>query len=82
MSEDLRVIKTKGYIKNAFLELLKEKNYAKVSVKDIASLASINRNTFYLHYSSKDDLVSSLVNEVNYDTYLRCKLADCGLIKK
>lgn len=25
---------------------------------------------------------SSLVNEVNYDTYLRCKLADCGLIKK
>ena len=64
MSEDLRVIKTKEYIKNAFLELLKEKNYAKVSVKDIASLASINRNTFYLHYSSKDDLVSSLVNEV------------------
>ena len=51
MSEDLRVIKTKEYIKNAFLELLKEKNYAKVSVKDIASLASINRNTFYLHYS-------------------------------
>ena len=37
MSEDLRVIKTKEYIKNAFLELLKEKNYAKVSVKDIAS---------------------------------------------
>lgn len=25
---------------------------------------------------------SSLVSEVNYDTYLRCKLADCGLIKK
>ncbi|MGN1295377.1 MAG: TetR/AcrR family transcriptional regulator [Bacilli bacterium] len=64
MSEDLRVVKTKEYIKNAFLDLLKEKKYAKVSVKEISSLAKINRNTFYLHYSSKDDLVSSLVNEV------------------
>lgn len=64
MSEDLRVAKTKQYIKSAFLNLLKEKNYAKVSVKEISAKANINRNTFYLHYSSKDDLVSSLVNEV------------------
>ena len=30
----------------------------------------------------RSDEYTSLVSEVNYDTYLRCKLADCGLIKK
>ena len=35
----------------------------------------------FLSFKRSDEF-SSLVNEVNYDTYLRCKLADCGLIKK
>lgn len=60
---DLRVIKTKKSIKQAFLALIKEKNYSKITVQDIVNEALINRNTFYLHYLDKDDLLDSLTNE-------------------
>ena len=62
-NEDLRVKKTKKLIKDSFLELLEEKGYSKVSVTDITNKAMINRNTFYLHYVDKEDLIDKLVFE-------------------
>lgn len=62
--EDLRTIKTKKNIKNAFLELMKEKSYQSITVKDIAERAYINRKTFYCHYETKDDLYSEITNEL------------------
>jgi len=60
---DLRVIKTKRAIKKAFLTLVKQKEYERVTVQDIADEAMINRNTFYLHYEDKADLVNKLMTE-------------------
>lgn len=62
--EDLRAKKTKRAIRNAFIELVKEKGYNNMSVSDIAERAEINRNTFYLHYESKDQLVESLIKDL------------------
>lgn len=64
MKEDLRTIRTKESIKFAFVSLLKEKSYNSISVSEIASRARINRNTFYLHYESKDDLIEHLLQNV------------------
>ena len=61
--EDLRITKTKQSIKESFIELVKKKGYNKVSVTDIVSKANINRNTFYLHYEDKEDLVKHLLND-------------------
>jgi AcrR family transcriptional regulator len=61
--EDLRIIKTKQAIKDSFIELVKEKGYNKVSVTDIVNKANINRNTFYLHYEDKEDLIKQLLND-------------------
>lgn len=61
--EDLRVIRTKRNIKKAFIELAKNDTYQKISVKDLCDIAMINRNTFYLHYQNKDDLVREMVDE-------------------
>lgn len=63
--QDLRVVKTKTLIKNSFLELIEEKGYSKVSVTDIVDKAMINRNTFYLHYLDKEDLINEMITE-NY----------------
>ena len=63
--QDLRVIKTKTAIKNAFLELIELNGYAKVNVTDIVEKAMINRNTFYLHYLDKEDLINDIISE-NY----------------
>ena len=62
--EDLRVIKTKNLIKGAFIELVEEKGYNHVSVKDICNKALINRNTFYLHYYDKVDLLNKMASEI------------------
>lgn len=62
--EDLRVIKTKRLIKGAFIELVEEKGFDNVSVKDICNKALINRNTFYLHYYDKVDLLNKIASEV------------------
>jgi AcrR family transcriptional regulator len=43
------------------MELVKEKGYNQVTVSDICKKSSINRNTFYLHYLDKDDLVGKML---------------------
>lgn len=63
--QDLRVIKTKTLIKNSFLELIELNGYSKVTVTDIVEKAMINRNTFYLHYLDKEDLINEMISE-NY----------------
>jgi len=58
--------KTKENIQRSFLQLLKEKPFVKVSVRDITTAAAINRGTFYLHYEDKYDLLHQME-----DTLLR-----------
>ena len=58
---DLRYVKTERAIRDAFFELLEESEFDKVSVTDITQRAQINRNTFYLHYSDKFNLVNSIL---------------------
>lgn len=45
---DLRVIKTRRLIKDAFVKLSGEKGFKNITVNDISDKAMINRSTFYL----------------------------------
>jgi AcrR family transcriptional regulator len=60
---DLRIIKTRKAIKDAFLTLIQTKGYERITIQDIADEAIINRNTFYLHYVDKPDLMEKLCHE-------------------
>lgn len=60
---DLRVKKTKRAIRSAFYELIKEKPLEKITVKEIAERAEINKTTFYAHYETVYDLVDQLEQE-------------------
>ena len=60
---DRRVLKTKRAIRNAFVKLLGEKNYADVTIKDIADCADINRKTFYYYYTGVHELIDEIENE-------------------
>jgi AcrR family transcriptional regulator len=62
--EDLRVIRTQKLLKAAFLKLLREKRYEQINIQNIADEAMCNRNTFYLHYSDKDDMLETISREV------------------
>jgi AcrR family transcriptional regulator len=60
---DRRIVYTKHAIKDAFLQLLKEKPLEKISVQELTDRAQINRVTFYQHYNSINDMYTSLQNE-------------------
>lgn len=60
--EDLRITRTKKLIKDAFINLMQEKSYEHITIQDIAEKAMINRNTFYLHYVDKVDLLQKMSN--------------------
>lgn len=60
---DLRVIKTRSLIRDAFIKLMDEKGFKNITVNDIADGGMINRSTFYLHYTDKFDLLQKTVDE-------------------
>ncbi|MFT8871527.1 MAG: TetR/AcrR family transcriptional regulator [Sporolactobacillus sp.] len=63
MANDLRVQKTKAAIIEAFIDLLNVKDFAAITVRDIADAAHVGRGTFYLHYQDKYDLLNTLADD-------------------
>ena len=61
---DLRIKKTKRAIRSAFYELIKEKPLEKITVREIAERAEINKTTFYAHYEDIYELSSRLENKL------------------
>lgn len=61
---DLRIRKTKSSILAAFIELRKIKPLEKISVKELADKALINKATFYLHYQDIYDLEDVIEKEM------------------
>ncbi len=61
---DLRVERTKRSIINAFIELRAQKPIEKITIKELAELAYINKATFYSHYHDIYDLSEQLETEI------------------
>ena len=50
---------------NAFMEILEEKDFEYISVKEICKKAGVNRSTFYLHYETIGDLLEESMSYMN-----------------
>ena len=61
MKQDLRVIKSRSAIEHAFINLVEIKGFQNVSITEIAEKAMVNRNTIYLNYGSKEDILESII---------------------
>lgn len=57
-------IRSRKMIREAFLELLKEKEINKITVTDVVKKADLNRSTFYAHYSDIRAITEEMENEV------------------
>lgn len=53
---DRRSTRTKQAIKQAFLDLTKEKPINKITIAELSQQADIGRGTFYTHYEDIYDL--------------------------
>ncbi|CFX14125.1 Tetracycline transcriptional regulator, TetR-like, C-terminal [Syntrophomonas zehnderi OL-4] len=54
---------TKRILRDCLLEMLQEKPFSKISVRELCYRADINRSTFYIHYKDLYDLFDSLEQE-------------------
>jgi AcrR family transcriptional regulator len=61
---DRRIIKSKRAIRGAFFELLTEKDFKSITIKEISERAQVDRKTFYNYYSSIFALVNEFENEL------------------
>ena len=80
--QDIRVIKSKKAIRNAIFTILDTKPINKITIKEVAEAANINRKTFYAHYSCIEDIVNELENELvqSIESYLQsCFIEEYGL---
>ena len=58
---DPRIRRTRQLLKDALEKLLTQKQFEEISVQDIAEAATVNRATFYDHYTDKFALLECLV---------------------
>ncbi|HTV73321.1 MAG TPA: TetR/AcrR family transcriptional regulator [Candidatus Acidoferrales bacterium] len=60
---DPRVIRTRKLIRDALASLLATKNFESISVQDIAEAATVNRATFYAHFTDKFALLEAMIRD-------------------
>lgn len=64
---DRRITKSKRALRSALIDLMEERGFDAVSVNDLCARADLNRGTFYNHFRDKEDLLSTLEDEVMAD---------------
>lgn len=61
---DLRVEKTMGRLKEAFLDLLEHHRFEEITVQQLCVKAQIRRATFYTHFADKYEFLSFFIGEM------------------
>ena len=64
---DRRIRRTQKMLKESLVELMSQKAFKDITIKDITELADLNRGTFYLHYSDTYELLLSMENKTMRD---------------
>jgi|SRR5690554_3942454 len=63
-STSIQASRSKKFLKNAFIEMVHQKGFSAVTVKDIVNHAQYNRTTFYVYYQNINELVEELMDEM------------------
>ena len=76
---DPRILRSRRMLMDALAKLLKKRKFENISVQEIADEATLNRNTFYLHYPDKGALLQAMTESRFRDLIARrgISLADC-----
>lgn len=57
-------LRSRKMIKKAFVELMQEKDWQKITVTDIVNRCDLNRGTFYAHYPNVRAVLEQIENEM------------------
>lgn len=73
---DLRIIKTKKVIREAFWTLREKNPLEKIKVRELCKIALINKSTFYNHYEDIFALSEEIENELLDECFGACNFDD------
>lgn len=76
MRNDFRYLRTDRHLKDALFSLIKKHSINKITISEICELAECNRNTFYLHYEDKYNLMDAVSNDFLTDCFSDPKLTN------
>lgn len=62
--QDRRSRRTRQLVQSAMMELLQEKRYEAITVRDILERSGIGSSTFYAHYFDKDDVQAAVMEQI------------------
>lgn len=62
--KDRRIAMTKRMLKDALIEMLRDKDIYHISIRELCENADINRTTFYKHYGNQFDLLDDMENDL------------------
>ena len=84
MADSRRTEMTKFLFRTALIELMQEKPYHKITIKEICEQADLNRTTFYLHYSDQNQLLKDIVSRLEEETakHFSSETGNCDVIEK
>jgi AcrR family transcriptional regulator len=61
---DRRIVRTRGAITHALVELASERRWEKITVQQLLDRAGVSRSTFYAHFDNKLDVLTSGIPDV------------------
>ena len=62
-AKDRRVQKTERLLRDAIGSLIHDKSYDAIAVRDILQRANVGRSAFYAHFSNKDELLATAIEQ-------------------
>ena len=65
---DRRSRRSRKLLKQGLLELMREKRFPEISVRDVTERMDLNRGTFYLHYLDLNDVLDDIFMELMSET--------------
>lgn len=62
--KDPRILRTHRLLRDALFSLLYDHSFESITIQDITERATLNRGTFYLHYTSKAHLLEQSIADI------------------
>ena len=72
--ENPQTVRSKEWLLDALLQIMKEKSYREITIKELTKRAGLDRKTFYRHFKNKDEILEMPIKTAfnEYFTKLQC----------
>lgn len=71
--KDIRIRRSQTALKQALLDLMKKKNYSRITITELCKAANLNRSTFYANYADLQALLLDIHTDLFHEMSLALK---------